>query len=112
LVSTNHTGLENRVTYYYSAFTYDIHGNYSRTAHAFATPDEGLDASIDPPSAGGCGMIRPGGNPPGPWQAADMVALLGVLLIRLMWRGHRGLRVLGGLSSVIRLGVKKLSIAT
>jgi hypothetical protein len=88
-VKTNHTGLENQVTYYYSAFTYDIHGNYSRTAHAFATPDEGLDASIDSPSGGGgCGMIRPGGNPPGPWQAADMVALLGVLLIRLVWRGR------------------------
>ncbi len=88
-VKTNHTGLENKVTYYYSAFTYDTHGNYSRTAHTFATPDEGLDASIDAPSGGGgCGMIRPSGNRPGPWQAADMVALLGLLLIRLLWRGR------------------------
>lgn len=88
-VKTNHTGLENKVTYYYSAFTYDAHGNYSRTAHTFATPDVGLDVSIDAPSGGGgCGMIRPGGNPPAPWQAADMVALLGVLVIRLLWRGR------------------------
>jgi hypothetical protein len=87
-VKTNHTGLQNKVTYYYSAFTHDTSGNYSRTAHSFAMPDEGLDGTIDALSGGGgCGMIRPDdGNRPGPWQAADMVALLGFLLIRLAKR--------------------------
>jgi hypothetical protein len=87
-VKTNHTGLQNKVTYYYSAFTYDTNGNYSRTARSFAMPDEGLDGTIDALSGGGgCGMIRPDdGNRPGPWQAADMVALLGFLLIRLAKR--------------------------
>ena len=34
-----HTGLDNDITYYYSAFTYDNAPNYSETAHAQATPD-------------------------------------------------------------------------
>ncbi|MEO5657789.1 MAG: fibronectin type III domain-containing protein [Nitrospiria bacterium] len=88
VVKTNHTGLQNKVTYYYSVFTYDTTGNYSRTSHSFATPDEGLDGAVDAPSGGGgCGMIRPhDGNRPGPGQAADMVALLGLLLLRLAKR--------------------------
>lgn len=80
-VQTDHIGLRNKVTYYYSAFTYDIHGNYSRTAKISATPEEGERAPLAPVQAGGCGMIIPKGGSSGPGQAADMMALIGVLLI-------------------------------
>jgi hypothetical protein len=80
-IQTDHNGLQNKVTYYYSAFTYDIHGNYSRTAKVSATPEEANRASLSPVQAGGCGMIIPKGGSAGPGQAAEMMTLIGVLII-------------------------------
>ena len=80
-VQTDHNGLQNKVTYYYSAFTYDIHGNYSRTAKISATPDEVGRAPLSPVQAGGCGMINPKGGSSGPGQAAEMMTLIGVLIM-------------------------------
>lgn len=89
-VVTDHTGLQNKVTYYYAAFTYDIHGNYSRTAKVFATLD-GVEGEITPSTGGeagagggGCSMMAPNGRPSSPGQAADMIFLIGVLIIALL----------------------------
>ena len=46
-----HTGLQNGITYYYSAFTYDSSGNYSHTAHASATPGASGGQTNQPPTA-------------------------------------------------------------
>jgi hypothetical protein len=85
--SYTHTNLQNGMTYYYSAFSYGAGGNFSHTVHASAMPASqsadqfGSSNSI----IGGCGMVFPGdGNPPGPGQAADMMALLGGILIFLL----------------------------
>jgi hypothetical protein len=50
--------------------------------------------SSEAPQTGGCGMIVPnGGDPPGPWQAADLVILAGVALYLMMRRrGNPGYR--------------------
>ncbi len=43
-----HTGLDSNLTYYYSAFTYDISGNYTETVHANARP---LPPTSPPPNS-------------------------------------------------------------
>jgi len=97
-----HDHLQNGTTYYYSAFSYDAGGNFSQTVYASASPvspqsgEQGEQA--DKPGlsqiiSGGCGMISPGtGKPPGPGQAADMVALLAVILIALTRKKARWFR--------------------
>lgn len=96
---TDHNGLQNKVTYYYSAFTYDIHGNYSRTAKVSATPDNTQKEPLSPVQAGGCGMILPKGGSSGPGQAAEMMTMIGIL----------GIAILKKLAGKIGLGVCNLS---
>jgi len=89
-MSTIQSPIEKKVTYYYSASSYDDSGNYQHTAYASVTTslDSGASGNpIDATVSGGCGMIRPGsGRPSGPGQAADMMALVGVLLIAILKR--------------------------
>ena len=92
ITSTVQTGLQNGVTYYYSASSYDSHGNYQSTAHASATPSLN-NGDAQQATGGGCGMVFPkDGKPPGPGQAADMLALLTVMLILLMRRRIQSLK--------------------
>ncbi|MFZ5863437.1 MAG: fibronectin type III domain-containing protein [Nitrospirota bacterium] len=78
---TMHHGLVSDVTYYYSAASYDRSGNRQNTVYASASLVSDNTPSSDAPQAGGCGMIIPnGGDPPGPWQAADLLILAGVAL--------------------------------
>lgn len=91
--STAHTGLQNGVTYYYSASSYDASGNYQSTAQASATPSTSAD-NPNSTSSGGCGMIfRKDGEHLGPGQAADMMVLLAVPLIALMRRKIQSLKL-------------------
>jgi hypothetical protein len=91
--STAHTGLQNGVTYYYSAASYDASGNYQSTAHASVTPSTSADTP-NSTSSGGCGMIfRKDGQHLGPGQAADMMVLLAVPLIALMRRKIQSLKL-------------------
>jgi phosphodiesterase/alkaline phosphatase D-like protein len=89
-ISTVQTSLENGVTYYYSASSYDNSGNYQETAYTSATASSSAAGSGNPNNvsmSGGCGMVRPGsGKPSGPGQAADMISLLAVLLIAILKR--------------------------
>jgi hypothetical protein len=93
VMTANHSGLQNGVTYYYSASSYDSRGNYQSTMHASATPSfSGDNFSIS--GGGGCGMMvfpinkKPGG----PEQAADMMGLLTVMLILWIRRKIRHLK--------------------
>jgi hypothetical protein len=92
-MSTTHTGLQNGVTYYYSASSYDSSGNYQSTAHAAATPSPS-NGDLSQTIGGGCGMIfsEDGRKPPGPAQAADMPALLTIMLVLLMRRRIQNLK--------------------
>jgi hypothetical protein len=89
-MSTTHISLLSGVTYYYSASSYDNSGNYQETAYTSATVTSSSTGSGSPNNvamSGGCGMVRPGsGKPPGPGQAADMIALLTVVLIAIIKR--------------------------
>ncbi|MFQ5598287.1 MAG: hypothetical protein ACE5GK_09580, partial [Nitrospiria bacterium] len=86
-VSMTHSDLEDGVTYYYLASTYDRDGNRQNSVRISATTllsDPQGDTDAVTGGGGGCGMIFPSdGGPPGPAQSADMIALLGVLL--LLW---------------------------
>jgi hypothetical protein len=89
---TTQAGLQNGVTYYYSASSYDGSGNFQSTAHASATPSSD-NGNFQQTIGGGCGMIFPkDGKPPGPAQAADMLALLMIMLILLMRRRIQSLK--------------------
>lgn len=91
-MTTVQSGLENQVTYYYSASSYDSHGNYQSTAHASASPFSTGGNGPDQPTAGGggCAMRFPQEeNLPGPAQAAEIPLLLGVLLFMLLKRRFR-----------------------
>jgi hypothetical protein len=95
-VSALHESLANGVTYYYSAASYDSRGNFQSTAHASATPSDSAssngDTQITIPT-GGCGMvIPPGGGSAGPGQAADMIAVLALILLMGMKQGVRAFR--------------------
>lgn len=87
-MSTTQISLQNGVTYYYSASSYDHSGNYQETAYTSVTlpsSSSGLDSSNNVTMSGGCGMVFPSnGKPPGPAQAADMVGLLAVILIAIL----------------------------
>ena len=89
LMSTVHTGLQNGVTYYYSASSYDSNGNLQSTVHAWAIPSDSTNVQETGPT-GGCGMIRPVGETrSGPGQAADLIALLAIILIMACRRAIR-----------------------
>jgi hypothetical protein len=82
-----HDGLVNGVTYYYAAASYDRSGNRQSTMFTSATPATTDNLSTEASQVGGCGMIIPsGGDPPGPWQAADLLILGGVALYLMMRR--------------------------
>jgi hypothetical protein len=86
-MSINHSGLQNGVTYYYSASTFDIHGNYQSTAHASATPSSTSSNFSSQSIGGGCGMVFPtDGKPPGPEKAADLLILIAVMTMLLIKR--------------------------
>ncbi len=92
-MSTTHTGLQNNVTYYYAASSYDNNGNFQNTVFVSATPQENNPATQDTSSGGGCGMVIPtDGNPPGPGQAADMIVISGVILIMLLRRRRQTMK--------------------
>lgn len=87
-----HSGLENGLTYYYLAATYDQAGNFQTTVFAEATPiprEEGAEGG-----GGGCGMVFPvsGGNPPGPGDAAEMLLLFSAIFI-LFVKKHSSRRI-------------------
>jgi hypothetical protein len=82
-----HDSLVNGVTYYYAAASYDRSGNRQSTTYTSATAATPDNVSMEATQVGGCGMIIPsGGNPPGPWQAADLLILGGVALYLMMRR--------------------------
>jgi hypothetical protein len=82
-----HQNLINGLTYYYAAASYDQSGNRQSTVYTSATPLTQGSAVDQATPTGGCGMIIPGGgDPPGPWQAADLLILAGVALYLMMRR--------------------------
>jgi hypothetical protein len=82
-----HDGVVNGLTYYYAAASYDRSGNRQSTMYTSATLAATDNPSAEAPQTGGCGMIVPnGGDPPGPWQAADLLILAGVALYLMMRR--------------------------
>ncbi|MBI3812623.1 MAG: fibronectin type III domain-containing protein [Nitrospirae bacterium] len=88
-----HSDLKAGTAYYYSAFSQDSSGNFTPAVHATATPlasdqpNRGLSSQN---ISGGCGMVRPGnGKPPGPGQAADIMALLVLILVTLVRKWTR-----------------------
>ncbi|MBI3608556.1 MAG: metallophosphoesterase family protein [Nitrospirae bacterium] len=91
-MSTTHTSLTNGVTYYYSAFSYDLAKNYQAGAEASATPAADVATSSPITSGGGCGMIRPQDkHPHGPAQAADLIILFTVVTLTYL-RGRIRMR--------------------
>ncbi len=81
-MSTAHTGLEGGVLYSYSAFSYNAQGVFSRTAHASATANV---AGAAEGGGGGCAMVTPkNGKSGGPGEAAEMVAVAGVIFLMLL----------------------------
>ena len=89
-----HTGLQNGVTYYYAASSYDLSGNFQMTALAAATPTAGQPSPSLPPSdvsspssGGGCGVITTGGGEPpatGPMMLNLMPSYLLILLVGML----------------------------
>lgn len=94
-MSVTHSSLENGVTYYYTAASYDLHENRQSTAHASASPFSLISQSNDEQNrtaagGGGCAMRFPQNkNLPGPAQAAEIPILLGVFLFMLLKRRFR-----------------------
>lgn len=105
-MSTTQTGLQNGVTYYYSAHSYDIYGNIQSTAQASATPSAS-NGNLQQTIGGGCGMIFPkDGKPPGPGQAADMLILIAVMVMLPIKRRIQSLKfqVLHRMNTVLTIG--------
>ncbi|MEW6324489.1 MAG: fibronectin type III domain-containing protein, partial [Nitrospirota bacterium] len=73
-VVATHEDLQNGVTYYYSASSYDLSGNYQNTAQAFATPTLSHTAVSDG-MVGGCGAVRSNGGSP-PWAGYNAWSLV------------------------------------
>jgi hypothetical protein len=94
VMSTVHASLQNGVTYYYAASTYDNSGNYQHTAYASVMVpliSGGSGHAGGTSISGGCGMIDPkNGKPQDPGQAADMVSFLAVIVIAILKRELRG----------------------
>lgn len=99
-VTVVHAGLQENVTYYYSASSYDSHGNYQHTAHATAIPfgfSQNSSSATEGDGAGGgggCAMASPtAGRSAGPGSAADMtgiVLMISLALVRKMMRKQGG----------------------
>lgn len=92
-----HAGLQNGVTYYYSASSYDGNGNFQSTAFVSGTPSANPSSNTETShstSGGGCGMILPkDGKPPGPGQMTDVIAIAGVFLWALVKKGLLGIQI-------------------
>ncbi len=86
-MSSTHVGLENNVSYYYAAASFDVLRNYQNSVQVNATtfnPASKTSSEEQPFTTGGCGMIKPGGgDPPGPGQAAEMILMFGIILLLL-----------------------------
>ena len=85
-------GLQNGVTYYFSASSYDFSGNYQSTAHASATPANQI---ADLTASGGCGTIKgPDGTPRDPGQfSLNMVFSYSFILLIGSWKWFRRITV-------------------
>ncbi len=90
-MTTVHADLQNGVTYYYSASSYDLSGNYQATALAEATPSPDTITQLD--AGGGCGgaqmagLLRStGGNGPASGQSGMnlLPSYLVILLVGLL----------------------------
>ena len=92
-----HAGLQNGVTYYYSASSYDGNGNFQSTAFVSGTPSTNTSSNTETShstSSGGCGMIIPkDGKPPGPGKMEDVIAIAGVFLWALVKKGLLGIQI-------------------
>lgn len=91
-ITVIHAGLQDNVTYYYSASSYDNNGNYQQTAHASATPfgfsTGGSKANDGGSGGGGCAMVSPNsGTASGPGHSADMIGLILVLSLAVLRKG-------------------------
>ncbi|MCG3110724.1 MAG: fibronectin type III domain-containing protein [Candidatus Manganitrophus sp. SB1] len=92
-ITVLHAGLEENVTYYYSASSYDNNGNYQHTAHASAMPfgfSTGASNADDGGAGGGggCTMVSPSsGAASGPGHSADMIGLILVLSLAALRKG-------------------------
>jgi hypothetical protein len=92
-ITVLHAGLQDNVTYYYSASSYDNNGNYQQTAHASAMPfgfSAGGSSAEEDGSAGGggCAMVSPSsGTASGPGHSADMIGLILVLSLAALRKG-------------------------
>lgn len=74
-----HEDLKNGETYYYIAESYDKQGN-QKAVRVSATP-----VGEESAGGGGCGMVFPtDGHSQGPGDTADMMTLLGILLLLLL----------------------------
>jgi len=96
-VTVVHAGLEAGVTYYYSASSYDDHGNYQHTAHASATPSSfsisgsngGTSGGDDGGSGGGgCAMVsHKAGDSAGPGSSADLIGIVLMITMGILRKG-------------------------
>ncbi|MBI3805610.1 MAG: fibronectin type III domain-containing protein [Nitrospirae bacterium] len=94
-MSVIQAGLQNNITYYYSASSYDGQGNYQHTAQTSATPlglsqQRGVTAgqSTSEGSGGGCAMIVPtSGQTAGPGGSADFIAILVAIVFGILRKG-------------------------
>lgn len=92
-MGTTHRNLDNGLTYYYLAASYDGKGHFQSTQFAAATPSGFVfDADDAPVPGSGCGMIfRDGGKPPGPGDASGMILFTGMILLLFVKRRWRSL---------------------
>jgi hypothetical protein len=93
-VSTTHAELQNGVTYYYSAASYDLSGNFQSTAYAAAMPAvDGNPGVVDVSAGGGCGMgtiTGPDGTPPSSGQSGvNLVSSYLLILFVGLWKWFR-----------------------
>jgi hypothetical protein len=95
-----HSGLINGTTYFYSAFSYDANGNYSRTVHTQATPEavgtipnSNQDTGSNSPSFG-CGNVKDisGQGPFPPGQAILSFMLYALIFLAIKVKIRRLLR--------------------
>lgn len=98
-ITVIHAGLQGDVTYYYSASSYDNHGNYQQTARASATPfgfsrnSSNAGNGGEGGSGGGCTMVSPkSGNSAGPGSSADLIGIILIISLAILRKGVRGQR--------------------
>lgn len=80
-----HLGLTNGVTYYYSAFTYDVALNYSNTAHAQAKPVSLSISSLSPNHGASGTSVVIAGTGFGATQGTSKVTFNGIVAPIASW---------------------------